>query len=344
MKRLAAQRPEMPLILCEYEHAMGNSSGGLKEYWDIFYSGTNAQGAFVWDWVDQGIRLPVPGEYKSNTSASTFLAYGGWWEDKTGIRNDNDFNNNGLVAADRTPHPGLYALKYVYRNLHVSAVDLADGRIKVKNWFDFTNPEGPGAGHVGSEGRRAHRRQRQAARRSISRRAQEKEYHHPDAEDRRAAGRGVLAECQLRAEARDVVGADGARDRVGPVRAAGLQAEGGSQARDGGAGGEGWRRDATISGKGFSVRFDKKAGVITEYRYQGVTVLERGPVPDFWRAPTNNDRGAWKVFRASAATEQEPGHRTVARGGSALGREGSERGEGRRFHGAGRGAGRPCRW
>ena len=70
VKRLAAQRPEMPLILCEYSHAMGNSSGGLKEYWDIFYSGTNAQGAFVWDWVDQGIRLPVPGEYKSNTAAT----------------------------------------------------------------------------------------------------------------------------------------------------------------------------------------------------------------------------------------------------------------------------------
>ena len=61
VKRLAAQRPDMPLILCEYSHAMGNSSGGLKEYWDIFYSGTNAQGAFVWDWVDQGIRAAGSG-------------------------------------------------------------------------------------------------------------------------------------------------------------------------------------------------------------------------------------------------------------------------------------------
>ena len=113
VKQLAAQRPNMPLILCEYTHAMGNSNGGLKEYWDIFYSGTNAQGAFVWDWVDQGIRVPVPGEYRSNTSKSTFLAYGGWWEDKTGVRNDNNFNNNGLVSADRMPHPGLYAIKYV---------------------------------------------------------------------------------------------------------------------------------------------------------------------------------------------------------------------------------------
>ena len=56
----------MPLILCEYSHAMGNSNGGLKEYWDIFYSGTNAQGAFVWDWVDQGIKLDVPPEYRIN--------------------------------------------------------------------------------------------------------------------------------------------------------------------------------------------------------------------------------------------------------------------------------------
>ena len=132
----------MPLILCEYSHAMGNSSGGLKEYWDIFYSGTNAQGAFVWDWVDQGIRCPSPASTRANTPKPTFLAYGGWWEDKTGIRNDNDFNNNGLVSADRMPHPGLYAIKYVYRNLHVTPVDLADGRIKVKNWFVLHQPEG----------------------------------------------------------------------------------------------------------------------------------------------------------------------------------------------------------
>jgi beta-galactosidase len=72
------------------------------------------------------------------------------------------------------------------------------------------------------------------------------------------------------------------------------------------------------------VRFDKKAGVLTEYRYQGVTVLERGPLPDFWRAPTNNDRGAWKAFRLRRH-QQEPGHRAVARGRAALGRQGSAR-------------------
>jgi beta-galactosidase len=60
----AAKRPTMPLLLCEYTHAMGNSNGNLQEYWDIFYSTPNAQGAFVWDWVDQGIRQPVPSEYR----------------------------------------------------------------------------------------------------------------------------------------------------------------------------------------------------------------------------------------------------------------------------------------
>jgi len=58
--------------------------------------------------------------------------------------------------------------------------------------------------------------------------------------------------------------------------------------------------EATFSGANFSVRIDKHAGVLQQYRYKGVTLLERGPRPDFWRAPTNNDRGAWKVFRQGA--------------------------------------------
>ena len=95
---------------------MGNSNGGLKEYWDVFYSGTNAQGAFVWDWVDQGIRQPVPAAYRpAGRPNATFLAYGGYWEDRAGVYNDNNFCQNGLVGADRKPHPGLLAIKYVYR-------------------------------------------------------------------------------------------------------------------------------------------------------------------------------------------------------------------------------------
>jgi beta-galactosidase len=303
VKRLAAARPDMPLILCEYEHAMGNSSGGLKEYWDIFYSGTNAQGAFVWDWVDQGIWLPVPGEYKSNTAAGKFLAYGGWWEDKTGIRNDNDFNNNGLVSADRVPHPGLYALKYVYRNLHVSAVDLADGRIKVKNWFDFTNPKdlAQGTWEVKADGKTVAGGKLPAL--DIGP-GEEKEFNLPMPKIDAQPGVEYWLNFSFALKHETAwapLGHEIAWDQfalpVSKPKAEAAPSTAALEVKDG-------DETATISGKGFSVRFDKKAGVLTEYRYQGVTVLERGPLPDFWRAPTNNDRGAWKVFKARAASDK----------------------------------------
>ncbi|MEO8596983.1 MAG: glycoside hydrolase family 2 TIM barrel-domain containing protein [Candidatus Solibacter sp.] len=302
VKRIAAQRPDMPLILCEYSHAMGNSSGGLKEYWDIFYSGTNAQGAFVWDWVDQGIRLPVPAEYKSNTAASTFLAYGGWWEDKTGVRNDNDFNNNGLVSADRTPHPGLYAIKYVYRNLHTSAVDLADGRIKVKNWFDFTNPKdfAQGKWEVKADGRTLAAGTLPAL--DIAP-GGEKEFNlaMPKIDPQAGVEYWLNVSYTLKGEsAWAPEGHEIAWDQFKlpvskPAEATPVSASVDLKETP---------ESATVSGKDFSVRFDKQAGLLTEYRYRGVTLLERGPAPDFWRAPTSNDRGAWKAVRAGAATNK----------------------------------------
>lgn len=83
--------------------------------------------------------LDVPAEYRVNTPNTRFYADGVCWEDKAGVRNDNGFNNNGLVSASSTPHPGLFAIRYVYRNLHARAVNLAQGRVLVKNWHFFTN-------------------------------------------------------------------------------------------------------------------------------------------------------------------------------------------------------------
>jgi beta-galactosidase len=304
VKQLAAARPTMPLILCEYEHAMGNSSGGLKEYWDIFYSGTNAQGAFVWDWVDQGIKLPVPGEYRSNTAQSTFLAYGGWWEDKSGVRNDNDFNNNGLISADRKPHPGLYALKYVYRYLHAQPVDLTAGKIKVKNWFDFINPRdlAEGVWEVKLEGRTLGSGRLTDL--DIAPRA-EKEYTLalPKVDPAPGAEYWLNISFRLkRATEWAPIGHEIAWDQFQlpwtapapqfqPSTAASLDLK---ETDD----------EASFSGPNFSLLFDKKNAVIGQYRYKGVTLLERGPLPDFWRAPTNNDRGAWKVVRPRAAEDR----------------------------------------
>lgn len=301
-KRSAAQRPEMPLILCEYTHAMGNSNGGLKEYWDIFYSGTNAQGAFVWDWVDQGIRMDVPREYRENTAKAKFYAYGGWWEDKVGVRNDNDFNNNGLVAADRTPHPGLYAIKYVYRNLHASAADLTQGRVKVKNWFFFRNASevAEGLWEVKADGRTVAsgkfptldippggEKEFTLALPKIATPEPGVEYwlnvSFVDKNDTLWSSRGhEIAWDQFKLP----VSAPAVALRRSDTAA--LAMEDGADT-------------VSLRGAEFSMRFSKREGVITSYRYRGVDLLERGPRPDFWRATTNNDRGAWKSMKGQAA-------------------------------------------
>ncbi len=291
---LARKRPDMPLILCEYSHAMGNSSGGLREYWDIFYSGSNAQGAFVWDWVDQGIRLPVPSEYRQSYGRDTFLAYGGWWEDKAGIRNDNNFNNNGLVAADRTPHPGLWALKYVYRNLH--AAFEAPNRIRVHNWFEFTNPRdlAEGLWEVRSRDGRALQSGRLPA--LDIEPGQEQTYElplqsispEPGGEYWLNVSFVLKTGASWAARGHELAWEQFALPVTVPplprAEAAQFPAldidEQGDQVR--------------LAGRDFNLIFDKHAGVISSYSYRDTKLIDRGPLPDFWRAMTDNDRGYLK--------------------------------------------------
>ncbi|MCE0488987.1 beta-galactosidase [Pantoea sp. Mb-10] len=87
-----------PLILCEYAHAMGNSLGGFAKYWQAFRQFPRLQGGFVWDWVDQSLT-------RYDAQGQPWQAYGGDFGDTP---NDRQFCMNGLVFADRTPHPALY--------------------------------------------------------------------------------------------------------------------------------------------------------------------------------------------------------------------------------------------
>jgi beta-galactosidase len=120
-----------PFIMCEYSHAMGNSSGNFQEYWDVIYDSPVMQGGCIWDWVDQGMKT-------SDKYGRSFYAYGG---DLGGqdIRNDENFVCNGLVAADRSAHPGLFEVKKVYQNVLFKDVDWKNGKISLTNGFDFTN-------------------------------------------------------------------------------------------------------------------------------------------------------------------------------------------------------------
>ena len=125
-----AKNPDpRPLITCEYAHAMGNSTGNLKEFWDIFRKYPKLQGGFIWDWVDQGLT-------KYNAKGEKFYAYGGDYGDHP---TDKDFCCNGLIAPDRTPHAGLLEYKKVLQPVQMQAVDLLQGKIKITNEHNFTN-------------------------------------------------------------------------------------------------------------------------------------------------------------------------------------------------------------
>jgi beta-galactosidase len=119
-----------PYIMCEYSHAMGNSSGNFKKYWDIIRASKNMQGGCIWDWVDQGIAT-------KDEVGRFYWGYGGDFGSQH-FTNDENFCANGLVAADRTPHPGLYEVKKVYQNIHFTMLDEAKGLFNVKNESNFT--------------------------------------------------------------------------------------------------------------------------------------------------------------------------------------------------------------
>ncbi len=110
--------PERPLIQCEYAHAMGNSMGGLKEYWDLVRKYPSYQGGYIWDFMDQALWAPSDA---SKTGSDHFFAFGGDYNDYDG--GDASFNCNGIVAADRSYQPHSYEVAYQYRSIHTSPAD-----------------------------------------------------------------------------------------------------------------------------------------------------------------------------------------------------------------------------
>lgn len=124
-------KQDRPLILCEYSHAMGNSNGNLKEYWDAFRAHRGLQGGFIWDWVDQGLLKTAP-------NGKSFWAYGGDFGDEP---NDKNFNINGLIWPDRVPHPAMWECHRLTQPIRVEAIDLGEGRLRVINDFDFITPK-----------------------------------------------------------------------------------------------------------------------------------------------------------------------------------------------------------
>ena len=307
---------DKPSVLCEYTHAMGNSNGNLKEYWDdTIYPTPRHMGAFVWDWMDQGLRTPVPAAFRhrigSGPVKDNFFAYGGWH--KQDRHHDGNFCMNGLLAADWKPHPGLFAIKYTYRNIHVSAIDAAAGRFFVHNRFDFTNLRDlvetewsiTENGHDFKSGQLEAldippRTQEEVQISLPSFTPQEGKEYLLTLRFRAKEGYSTLVDVghELAFAQFTLQEFDGLIAPNAPVAALSRP----SVVKDG--------KHVTVSGDNFEVVFSQSQGRMLSYTFQGRLVIRQGPQLDLWRAYTDNDKipleqGKYhSVWRAAVANRQ----------------------------------------
>jgi len=120
---------DRPIVMCEYMHAMGNSVGGLGDYWDEINERPNLIGGFIWDMIDQGL-------LKEDESGVPYFAYGGDYGDQP---NDQNFCMNGVFASDRTPNPHAWECKYIFQPVEFELADIKSKEIRIFNRFAFSN-------------------------------------------------------------------------------------------------------------------------------------------------------------------------------------------------------------
>lgn len=125
-----ALNPQKPLIQCEYAHAMGNSLGGFRDYWDLIRRYPALQGGFIWDFVDQGFR---------ETDANGRIIYSFAGDYEPDLSSESNFNCNGLISPDRKPNPHMAEVRYIQQNIWTSVTDWQKGEIEIFNENFFTN-------------------------------------------------------------------------------------------------------------------------------------------------------------------------------------------------------------
>lgn len=141
-----------PYLMCEYLHAMGNSAGGMKEYWEEIRANGILQGGYIWDWVDQTYNTPQLDKDGKWDGSSTYWGYDGDWNKGTYTDGDGktlsyeswksgntDFCVNGIISPDRTLQPEAYEVKRIYQALQMSLKDLASKTVTINNEWISTN-------------------------------------------------------------------------------------------------------------------------------------------------------------------------------------------------------------
>ena len=278
-----------PLIQCEYAHAMGNSMGGFKEYWDLVRKYPKYQGGFIWDFVDQGI-------HKTGSNGKLIYAYGGDFNKYDA--SDINFCNNGLIGPDRIYNPHAYEVQYFYQNIWTTPANLEQGQVKVYNehffrdlsgyyleWQMLKNGRPVRSGRV--DDLDVAPRQSAILTLPIGRHCRNAEWLL-NISYKLKANEGLLT-----------AGHTVARDQLvlNPYKsfAQALTNQSGSNEqvvepviRDND------RNYLIVTGEDFRIEFNKRDGFLCLYEADGLSYLKEGSVlkPNFWRAPTDNDFGA----------------------------------------------------
>lgn len=265
----------MPFIQCEYAHAMGNGPGGLKEYWEAYYTYPRLMGGFIWEWCDHGIR-------QRTDDGVEYFAYGGDFGDQP---NDGNFVCDGLVFPDRRPSPGLIEYKKVIEPVKVEPIDLGKGLFKITNLYDFRSLD-----HldlkwtIEVDGEPV-----QSGRADIPHVEAHKSVDIALAYDMPKTG-----ECYLTLSftlANDETWAERGHEVAwSQFKLPASAKEGDSRAISGPL--SVCEDDSVIkvTGNDFEITFDRVHAIISDWRHGGQKILNSGPRLNFWRAPIDNDK------------------------------------------------------
>lgn len=263
---------QKPMLLCEYAHTMGNSGGAIHKYTELAQRQPRFQGGFIWDYIDQSI-------WRKNRYGQPYHAYGGDFDDRP---SDYEFCGNGLVYGDHRPSPKMQEVKYLYQGVHIR---VADGKAVLDNRNLFT----PTSRYrcvvsIHKEGALVRQAQLQTDVAPLIRQEVALPIW-PDGE----AGEYTVTVCLLLAA--DTLWAKQGHEvcfgqavvTVGGQRAARQPCAPMTLV-------DAWH-NIGIKGENFDLLFSKGKGGLVSYRYGGKELLKRIPRPNFWRAPTDNDRG-----------------------------------------------------
>ena len=288
---LTSNYSDKPFMQQEYAHAMGNSMGGFKEYWDIVRKYPQNQGGFIWDFIDQGLRD------RSKVTGKQIYTYGGDYG-RFPMSNEN-FNNNGLVNPDRMPNPHAFEVKYVHQNIWTTLTNASKGTISIFNENYFVPLDNinlvyaiEAEGEKIAEGTIALNKYKIAPQKSkaiaIPQFAQAMK-------DERCSGKETVLNVSYQLASDELLLAKGyevahqqfiLKEYTYPVLDT-PSAPVGVQAED-------HAKYLVLSANGIDISISKTTGLVTYIDLNGKPMLQEGYVlkPDFWRPATDNDFGA----------------------------------------------------